>query len=668
MFFYEQYVKFILKIVICIMRLILLVSLNLCLIQFSISQAEHPDLLHSLNSDKLFSYDDVQFSWKLDGKLQILLNEGINFLHEGNFEYALTNLDAFVKQDSTFWVTFYYRGICHRLLRKFRKAESDFRTAISLNNRSYESLMEMGKVYHLRLNLKEAEKKYNAAINLAPDKPLAYFMKGELEFIQGNSRAAIRNYRVCLEKNPNFSDAKTKIAIVEIIKEQNLEAGLPYLNEVLQRDSLNRIALAFRSFINQKKDKRKSLKDLNTLCRLNPENMQTLLYRGMLLIELQEYELGFVDMRRVIQANQEDENNFIGQQSDIDKRIDILNAGNYILRTIYGLDEADSKIIKKAFCLLLVSQFQNCIETLDTPSNSNNSPLCFFLKGVAYEHMGKHNDAFTHYNQALKLDNDIFDAHKKRCIYRSEIKDIKGAFDDLKEMARLQPESIVTYRLRGLIKITQNDFSGSIIDFTKFLNSDSTDAEIWKQRGIARSKVGDKKGSNDDLKKAIAIDPRINQELFEFVSQQYLEIQDTANAVDILKKYVSLAKGHPIPRLLLASIYADSKNWNQLKIQLDSIYLEIPTINVEGLIPSNFYYLQSRYSLGILDYEKAIYFANKSLQANSKNDAALYLRGQVYIKTGRQKKATKDFKVLSDLNYRDSRNIYKSLVSIGQQD
>ena len=44
------------------------------------------------------------------GNIQVFMNEGINYLKEGNPELAITNFDEVIKLDSLSWIAFYYRG------------------------------------------------------------------------------------------------------------------------------------------------------------------------------------------------------------------------------------------------------------------------------------------------------------------------------------------------------------------------------------------------------------------------------------------------------------------------------------------------------------------------------------------------------------------------------
>ncbi|MBI3218231.1 MAG: tetratricopeptide repeat protein [Bacteroidetes bacterium] len=646
----------------------LLLAFSIFLADLCFSQSSDEDSPNFL-SERLYGYEDIDFVWKVEGKLQVFLNEGINYLKEGNLTAALANLNDFIKEDSTFWVARYYRGVTYKLLRKLKNAEADFSAVLARKKNSYETMLEMGKIYHFRNNARRAEKWYNQAIQLNPEKPLAYYMKGELELNQGNSRQAIKNYKISIERDPQFSDAKTKLALIEIIQKENIEAGLHYLDDILRKDSLNRIALLFRSSINYKKNPTASLKDLNTLVRINPENIEVRYSRGELLVGLEEFEAAFIDMRKVIQASREDENYFIGQQTTLDKRIDILNAGNYTTRTIFGFDEADTKKIKKGFCLLLVSKYDSSIREFDLVKNANKNSLTLFLKALANEHSGNHQEAFRLYNLALVFDNDITDAHKKRGIYLSELQNWSASEKDFSEVLKINPEIHVIYKLRGVTRYHQSNFSGAIDDFTQYINyltRDSLELEQPLQFKIYQEVVGYRAMANqkDDHYLDAVYDFLVSDNMRAIdvtlmnnsITQLIIE-GDTTKAMGYLNNYLRKTPYFAGAQISRIKILLLQKKWDQVETEIDqaikigaSPYLHF----VKGLVLKE----KKNDAEAIKFFTDSIDLAKKLHEAT----APPYLeRGKLYAKLNKKKQAVKDFEAAKKLGSKEATRLLHEL-------
>ena len=49
---------------------------------------------------------DLDFKWDMAGSIQVFMNEGINYLKEGDPNLAATNFDEVIKRDSLSWIAF----------------------------------------------------------------------------------------------------------------------------------------------------------------------------------------------------------------------------------------------------------------------------------------------------------------------------------------------------------------------------------------------------------------------------------------------------------------------------------------------------------------------------------------------------------------------------------
>lgn len=445
---------------------------------------------YSAATSRLLTYEAITIEWKMQGKLQAELNEGINNLLEGNPSVAEVNFSEVIQRDSTIWQAYYYRGICLKQLGRLADGRKDMLHVISTNHVLYEGYLELGKIAQLFYNVQEAQKNFDKAIQVNPKNPTAYYLKANLQLDQNQKKDAIKNFNTCLQHDSLYFDARIKLGILEIAAKEKVDAGLPQLNGVLRNDSLNRYALLFRSLVIFNTNQKQCLADLNNLVRVSPNNLMALYLRGLLLSALGDYGRAFPDFHKVIEATYESENKFVGMQTWLDKKIDLQNAGAYTVSRVYGQRDDDAIKIKKAYCLLIIGDFGETLNTINQTSVSNTDPLCLFLKGVACEHRGSHGSALKFYSQALALDNDILDAHKKRGIYEQELKEWSKSIADFTEVLRINPQTFMVYKIRGVSYFYENMFPNAIADFSRYLQRDSTNKEIIGYRGLAYLKDG----------------------------------------------------------------------------------------------------------------------------------------------------------------------------------
>lgn len=609
---------------------------------------------------------EVEVSWKMPGNVQVFMNEGLNSLEEGDLSLSITNFDKVIKLDSSQWTAYYYRGVANKKTFQFDKAEQDFTQAIRLNPLIPETYLELGEIYHYQEFYNKAETVYKKAIDVKPTFVYAYFNLGNLYAIGNDLRKAQRQYQRCNEIDPTFPDAYLMLGILKFYVKKDDDHSIEFFDKAIKVDSAFSQAFFWRGLANLSLNKPdRTVADWNTLVKYNPGNSFYTLIRGFLYIELNDFDKAFVDLRKGLQSVSVNEDKFKGAQTAIDKRIDLHAAADYLIATGYGLGDEAFQNLKKGFCLLLSERRDQAIESLQTSIKIQQSAVAHYLLGVTYEHMGKHNFAYQEYTIALAMDDDIFDAHKKRSVYRSELKDWSGANEDFNAMFRLRPESPVTYRLRGLAKSNQADYEGAINDLAKFIETDSSDFESLRTRSVCYSLLKKNRKANDDLRRILRIRKKDGQ-LYDDVAKNYLTLNDTASAVSVLQDFADAMPTIFVPFFLLSEIYINQHQWEKAKAEIDLLLpLLHPTLATDK-------YSQAVFWQGLIEfenkrYENAIFKCTEALEHNKKNLDARYIRAKAYQQSGEVKKAASDFKDLSKEGFKDAQTLYLKVKNLPEK-
>lgn len=362
-------------------------------------------------------YLPVTFQWNMDGKLQALINEGINSLDEHNPAVALVNLNRAVRIDSMLWMSRYYRGICYKRLGLTDSANREFQATINLNPTLAEPHIERAENYLVTRQSKKASRDLDMAIEKNVALPQIYYNQAALAIFEGNINKARRLYKRANEVGPKYPDAYLMQGLITAYKNDSQEA-FDLIGKAIEVDSSYSAAYFWRGFILLETNKTgECLKEWSSLIQYNPTNVMYLVMRGYLYIELKQFDNAYLDFKNALKSEEVDENRFVGKQSALDKKIDLHAAGSYLIANGYGLDETAFAFLKKGFCLMLVEKQREALESFTHAENIQPSATVYFLKAVAFEHLGDHPKALEYYTRALKRDNDIFNAHKKKnCI------------------------------------------------------------------------------------------------------------------------------------------------------------------------------------------------------------------------------------------------------------
>ncbi len=623
-----------------------------CVSAFGQSQFEDLARESSRGLD-LMGYQKPDFKWKMDGKAQASLNEGINLLDEEKPRLAITELSKASLLAPKEWIIYYYLGVAYKQTKSPQAAIRLLGTARGLNATNFYVDMEMGKCYEMLNMTTDAIRCYDNAASEQAKSPLPHYMKGNVYLGLRELQRAERSYREANKTDPSFLDGEVKIAQIEAVAKDRGDAAIKILADVLKKDSTHQQALIFHGLLGAKENPKSSLHDFDVLVRLNPGNAMMRLIRGLLRIETEDFEGAFADMRRVLEATSGNVRLYSGQQSQTDRRLDIEYAGFYVMSHIYSLPEDQAVKIKKAFCLMLVGSYEPALRAIHEIVDFPTSPLCTLLEAIANEHGGNHNKAYQLYERALYLDNDIPDAHKKRGIYRMELRDYVGAEKDFTEMLRLNSEDVVAYRFRGLTKFHRDRFVDAIADFDKYLAADSLERETLIARGMAYKKSGRVLEATADLLKG---DDSRDAPPFDQVKgelDKLLAKGDTSKVISWLNKFIAGDRRNPKNYTYLVTLRLKSKDWDRAISEstaaiengmVPSPYIgEKPISSYLPEVNSFFYYA---IGTGLSRQNKpdaAMEALNRAIDLDKTNGKAYLERGKIFQSKGKTSSAEKDF-------------------------
>ena len=600
------------------------------------------EAFEGFSTSRLWEFESIPIDWKMEGILQADLNEGLNYLLENKPGLAEVSLTTVIDRNSAIWQAYYYRAAARKQLRKFSAAESDMRNALKLRGDFYEGFVELAKILHLSQRKGESEYAINRAIGLDPSNGAAYQVKGDIAVSWTDTKKAIDNYLQCLAVDSLSHDARIKLALLDIVIDNKKDVALQRLNTVLSYDSLQRNALLFRGILNYDKDKKQTLKDLSNLVRINPNNLIAIYYRGVVLADLRKYEAAFIDFQKVIKSTATSDNNFVGRQTWLDKKIDMQNVGAYLLTRVYGLSEDDAAQIKEAYCHIITGRYPETHQAIDRIFNYMKEPVAIYLKAVAFEHEGIHALALDYYGRALKLDDQIADAYKKRGIYEQELKQWDKSIRDFTAVLTLYPDAFRINWIRGVSYYHMNRFPEAIADFTIYLKNDSTNKEVLGARGMAYFNSSKPLLGYVDFA-AAGNTKALNYVHMERLVDSVLHLNDTTLALSCLNTITKQAPFFSEGFVQKFKIHIARNQWAPIVDDLPAALDNIP----EDLAAYKRSYLLTVQAM-VHGREKrrndAIKTFNEAIRVDGGNGLAYLERGRLFLEMGKSSKAESDFR------------------------
>lgn len=536
--------------------------LLLFLFSFGILNAQDvEDIMPTLSASSSFDY--VKTEWNMKGKLQMYLYDGVNNLKEGDVDKAEESFRLAIEEDKTYWMGHYYLGVCYKLKELLPEARNQFELSIKYNSGDRLSYLELGKLAMIKKDKVQARKYFEEAQRLFPNYPEAYTWLGVLELNRGSIFAAKRLFKTSISTDSLYFDALFGLGMTQVFFKEKLEAMIPYMNTILSRDSTHEAAILMRAVINEQKKPELALTDYSKLIKLKPSNMNYRYGRGRMYGRISEYNKAYVDFSKYLDAIRSDENNFKGQQTRLDKKIDLQYAMYYVSRTVYGLEAHHANAVRKAFCLMLLHKYEEAMGILKLFPGYENSSVHIYLLAIANEHTDNHLEAFKLYDKALSLDPELVDAYKKRGIYLTNLSKWKEAEDDFNTAIKLNDKYWPVYKFRAICRFHQARYPDAITDFTKYLSNDSTDGTANESLVITYFQMGQYKKAMELF--AFRESCYRKTKTFTHLYNALMEKGDTTFAIGKLEEIIERDRNaNREYQVLRAETYAAMKAWREL--------------------------------------------------------------------------------------------------------
>ncbi|NEX12340.1 MAG: hypothetical protein C1942_06560 [Prosthecochloris sp.] len=124
-----------------------------------------------------------------------------------------------------------------------------------------------------------------------------------------------------------------------------------------------------------------------------------------------------------------------------------------------------------------------------------------FKTGYERHQSGRLNDAISYYNKAINANPSYVLAYQMRAAAWHQKKEHSQARADYSKVIELGDPffKAVGYFNRGIVNYDDGRFTQAIMDLTEAISRDHKMTQAYVHRGIAKSKIGDKKGQIKDF-------------------------------------------------------------------------------------------------------------------------------------------------------------------------
>jgi tetratricopeptide (TPR) repeat protein len=246
--------------------------------------------------------------------------------------------------------------------------------------------------------------------------------------------------------------------------------------------------------------------DLEAGLKLRPNDPDTLFRVGNLRYLMNDFVGAVADYNRVLAMNNLYPRIFskkAGSEAMLGKAQEALRDAAVALRVDLKDEEAYNSrgLARRALGELdgALSDFSEAIKTKKDYSRPYNN------RGTIYLAQGNPQRALEDFDRAIQLDPAFSEAYSNRGSVEHQMGKDQLALQDLDTALRLNPNFADAYQNRGVVRNVLKLFPDALADFNEALKIKPENGGVYLGRGISKLYLGDRAGSCEDWRRAVAL-------------------------------------------------------------------------------------------------------------------------------------------------------------------
>ncbi len=314
---------------------------------------------------------------------------------------------------------------------------------------------------------------FNQAIKAKPFLAEPYFYRSVAKVSLEDYRGAEQDAGMAIERNPFIVDAYQ----VRGVSRQNLG------------------------------DYAGAVEDYEAGLKLMPEDKNLLINRAVCLSALKRYDEADQAFERLLQIDRRNDRAYIGlaqmnlARKDTTTALENLNRGIALSKK-----NATAYVMRAEIATRTRHDFESALADMDSAITLEPHYAGYFINRAYMKYnLDDYFGAMADYDYAIGLDPASQEAHFNRGLLRAEVGDNNKAISDFSFVLKNNPSNFMALYNRALLHMRTGQFRNAVNDFTAILKKYPNFEAGYMARGEAKRRMGDNKGSEADMEKAMAI-------------------------------------------------------------------------------------------------------------------------------------------------------------------
>ena len=282
----------------------------------------------------------------------------------------------------------------------------------------------------------------------------------------------------------------------------DLETAGFYLNACLEKRPHDKDALLLRAMCHRQSGKvNAALRDYTLLLEENPEFVEALYGRGLLVYEKKLYGPAANDFKKILEVPFSETQAVFYKRRPFEQGISGVGTIETMKADIYNY---------LGLCAFKMNHYQEALDYFTEAISRFNEDADFYInRGLTFEASGQAERAVEDYKKAMEIspENEIAAYNLSRLQAGSPGTQNKEAIRSFTEIIERNPEMAGPYYNRALAFFNAERYDEALKDYDQAILLDSSSANTWYNRGLTKEQLGDLDGALSDFDQAINLQP-----------------------------------------------------------------------------------------------------------------------------------------------------------------
>ena len=369
-----------------------------------------------------------------------------------------------------------------------------------------------------------------------------------------------------------------------------------------------------------------AIKMLTTAIELDNNNYLYYFARGYVYIYEKEYHLAIEDILKAYTLNPLDSEDHKGSFSYKSKQEDYQFALQYFSIKKFEWEKELVEQYEYSFCQLLDQNTEKAEDGLKKIIKKFENPeLAYFLMALIRDKQWKRKEAISYFDAAIAIDPEMIEAYERRGMLKQHNQLFGEAIQDFNKMYALNPYSLKAIKLRANARMMAGKYTHALIDLNYFLKTDTTDTDLYYNKGICCMQLGDFQLATQSFERVTRDKPEDTGAYYK-IAQCKLALGDTLGTFEACDSILSIKSCHVQVFNLRGVIYLDKKDYAKALKEFETAIVCSPVF-MEGFLNRGI----TNMKMG--KYQNALYDINKAITLNPGSGMAYLIRAQIKDKT-----------------------------------